>query len=156
MTVVLDANILLRFVDTTAALHPITVAALNTLRAQSHSLRTVPQSLYEFWVVGTRPVANNGLGLTPAECDQAIDDILAAFPVFDDRPDLFTIWRTLVATYACVGKPAHDARYVAAMNTQGITHLLTFNGIDFRRFPNITILDPHAIAASATPASTTP
>jgi hypothetical protein len=71
MTVVIDANVLLRFADATAAQHSVAVAALSTLRAQGHALRTIPQSIYEFWVVATRPVANTGPGgrrrLVPTE-----------------------------------------------------------------------------------------
>jgi len=69
MIVVLDANVLLRFADSTAAQHPTASAALSALRAQGDSLRTIPQSLYEFWVVATRPIANNGLGLSITEAE---------------------------------------------------------------------------------------
>lgn len=49
--------------------------------------------------------------------------------------------------YQCRGKPAHDARYVAAMNLHALTHLLTFNTPDFARFPGLVALDPAAVAA---------
>lgn len=151
MTVVLDADILLRCVGTTAPLHPVAVSALNIPRGRGHSPRTVPHRLYELWVVATRPIASNGFALAPGECDQVSNDLLAAFPLLDDRPGLFAEWRTLVTTHACQGKPAHDARAVAAMNTHGVTRTLTFNGDDFARSPPITALDPHAVAASAAP-----
>ena len=48
MTVVLDANVLLRFFDPTSAQHPVAVAALSALHSQGHASRAVPQSLYEF------------------------------------------------------------------------------------------------------------
>src|SRR5437660_944057 len=126
MTVVIDANVLLRFSDPTAAQHPIAAAALLALRAQGQALRTVPQSLYEFWVVATRPIANNGLGLSIAECEQTLAGIEAVFPLLPDPPALFSEWRALVVAYACHGKVAHDARYVAALRAHGLTHLLTF------------------------------
>jgi predicted nucleic acid-binding protein len=158
MTVVLDANVLLRFSDPAAAQHPTAVAALAALHAQGHILRTVPQSLYEFWVVATRPVAVNGLGLTAAECDTAVTGFLTLFPVLDDPPGLYAAWRALVVTHACHGKVAHDARYVAALQAHGLTHLLTFNVGDFARFPGITVLDPAAVTAPTptTPPGTTP
>ena len=34
------------------------------------------------------------------------------------------------------------------MNTHGIRDILTFNGADFRRFPNITVIDPHSFTVS--------
>jgi hypothetical protein len=43
---------------------------------------------------------------------------------------------------AVVGKNGHDARLVAAMMVHGLTHLLTFNVQDFRRYPGITAVTP--------------
>jgi predicted nucleic acid-binding protein len=146
MTVVIDANVLLRFADPTAAQHPIAAGALAALRAQGEALRTLPQSLYEFWVVATRPIANNGLGLSIAECEQILAQIEALFPLLGDPPALFVEWRALVVACACHGKVAHDARYVAALHAQGLTHLLTFNVADFARFPGITLLDPATVS----------
>jgi len=45
------------------------------------------------------------------------------------------------------GKQAHDARLAAAMLRHGLTHLLTFNIEDFKRYPSINILDPKVVAA---------
>jgi hypothetical protein len=151
MIVVIDANVLLRFADLTAAQYPIATGALSALRAQGDFLRTIPQSLYEFWVVATRPVANNGLGLSIAECDQTLAHIEALFPLLPDPPTLFDEWRILVVANGCHGKVAHDARYVAALRGHGLTHLLTFNVADFVRFPGITVLDPTAVAAPLSP-----
>ncbi|OWK43906.1 type II toxin-antitoxin system VapC family toxin [Fimbriiglobus ruber] len=149
MIVVLDVNVLLRFIDTTAIQHPVAVTALVALRTQGWTLRTVPQAIYEFWVVATRPVANNGLGLSPIECDQTVCDLVDTFPVLNDDPMLFTEWRVVVTANACQGKPAHDARYVAAMRTHGVTRILTFNVADFTRYPGLTVLDPNMVATSA-------
>ena len=154
MIVALDTNILLRFTDTTAAHHPVVVQALDTLRLQGDSLRILPQAVYEFWVVATRHIANNGLGLSSVDCDQVITGLLTAFPLLDDQAGLFTEWRTLVTAHDCKGKVAHDARFVAAMRTHGLTQLLTFNTGDFARYPGLTVLDPATIAAP--PPSTTP
>lgn len=154
MTVALDANGLLRFADAAAAQHPVAVAALSALRAQGHPLRTLPQSVYEFWVVATRPIANNGLGLSTTECEQAVARILTTFPVLDDRPALFTEWQALVVAHDCKGKDAHDARYVAAVKTHGLSRILTFNAGDFARYPDLTVLDPAVVAAPNTPGGT--
>ena len=150
MTVIIDANVLLRFSDPSAAQHPIALAALSSLRAQGHVLRTIPQTFYEFWVVATRPIANNGLGQSTVECEQMLSGIETLIPLLPDPPALFNEWRALVTAYACHGKVAHDARYVAALRAHGLTHLLTFNVADFTRFPGITVLDP-AVVATAPP-----
>jgi predicted nucleic acid-binding protein len=154
MIVVLDANVLLRLADPSAAQHARAVAALSALQAQGDTLRTLPQSLYEFWVVATRPLAKNGLGLSASECDQTLSGIEALFPLLPDPPTLFTHWRALVVAHACHGKVAHDARYVAALHGHGLTHLLTFNVADFRRFPGLIVLDPTALVAPPPPGAT--
>jgi predicted nucleic acid-binding protein len=43
------------------------------------------------------------------------------------------------------GKPAHDARLVAAMIKHGIVHLLTFNDGDFKRYTEIVAESPLAL-----------
>jgi hypothetical protein len=45
-----------------------------------------------------------------------------------------------------LGKNAHDARLVAAMRVHGLTHLLTFNAQDFRRYPGINVVTPGDLA----------
>jgi len=56
----LDTNILLRYATPTDPLRPAAVLALATMRVSGHVFRLVPHNLYEFWVVATRPVAQNG------------------------------------------------------------------------------------------------
>jgi predicted nucleic acid-binding protein len=154
MIIVLDANVLLRLADPTSAAHAIAATAAATLHAQGNTLYTVPQSVYEFWAVATRPIANNGLGLSCPECGREVANFKASFPLVDDKPNLFTQWEAIVAIFSCQGKVAHDARYVAAMRTHGLTHLLTFNVSDFARYSGLTVLDPNTVAASVLPGGT--
>lgn len=51
-------------------------------------------------------------------------------------------WRRLVIAHSVQGVLIHDARTVSVMNIHGITHILTFDKDDFKRFPNITALSP--------------
>ena len=153
MNIALDANILLRLADPTSASHAVAARAVSTLRAQGDILHILPQSVYEFWVVATRPIANNGLGLSITECGRDVANLESAFPILNDKPGLFMEWRTVVSAFACQGKVAHDARYVAALRTHGLTHLLTFNAGDFSRYTGITVLDPSIIAGTAPPST---
>lgn len=57
------------------------------------------------------------------------------------REELFAHWHALVRSRGIEGVRSHDARLVAAMQTFGITRLLTFNLADFKDF-KITVLDP--------------
>jgi predicted nucleic acid-binding protein len=151
MTAILDANVLLRFTETGSVQHPVTVSALSILETRGESLRTLPQCLYEFWVVATRPVANNGLGLSTADAEIELTWFEGSFPPIYDPPSLYTDWKSLVVAHDCKGKVAHDARIVAAMQAHGLAHILTFNVADSARYPGLTVLDPDAIAASAAP-----
>lgn len=151
MTILIDSNVLLRLADPKNPAHAIASGAIAVLNSRSDDLCVVPQSLYEFWVVATRPVAHNGLGLSTAECLRELGSIRSAFRYLNDLPNLYDEWETLVATHACHGKIAHDARYIAAMRTHHLTQLLTFNVRDFARFPGIVAIDPASVTPAATP-----
>jgi predicted nucleic acid-binding protein len=151
MTVLVDSNILLRLAQVTHPMHPTARAAVSSLQQGGETLHTVPQNAYEFWVVATRPVAANGLGLSPAQADAELTRVLALFPLLPDTPAIFPEWRRLVLAHQVTGKNAHDVRLVAAMAVHGVTHLLTFNTADFARYPGITAVDPAAFAAAPPP-----
>lgn len=48
--------------------------------------------------------------------------------------------------YRVLGKNVHDARLVAAMAVYGVRDILTFNGPDFARYAEISVLDPFQIS----------
>ncbi|MEA5618184.1 hypothetical protein VB711_10105 [Cronbergia sp. UHCC 0137] len=62
-----------------------------------------------------------------------------------DTPQIFTEWESLVIKHQVMGKQVHDARLAAAMVAHNITHLLTFNVDDFKRFSVIVVVDPRSI-----------
>ena len=80
-----------------------------------------------------------------------ISDWIDIFTLLRDERQVFRFWRELVSQHDVRGKNAHDARLVAAMLRHGVNEILTFNTADFARYPGITVLDPHAIPASAAP-----
>jgi hypothetical protein len=45
------------------------------------------------------------------------------------------------------GKQTHDAHLVAVMEVHSVQSVLTFNVSHYRRFPNITVLNPAEIQA---------
>ena len=61
MRILIDANVLLRVAQPTIASHATSLAALTQLANADYDLCVVPQSIYEYWVVATRPVTVNGL-----------------------------------------------------------------------------------------------
>ena len=147
MTFLLDANVLLRSAEPGHSQHAEATVAVRTLLRRGHELVIVPQNLYEFWAVATRPVKDNGLGMTPAEAAAEPTTIQARFALLPDTPAVFPEWRRLVLAHGVSGKPTHDARLVAAMQVHGVDHLLTFNNKHFKRFPGVVVHTPVTVAA---------
>lgn len=110
--------------------------------ARGDVLCVTSQNLIECWAVCTRPVENNGLGLPPALAFRVLSRIETAAVRLAEDDSAYTEWRNLVTTHAVSGKKSHDARLVAAMKVHGVTHVLTFNGDDFRRFDGIQVIHP--------------
>jgi predicted nucleic acid-binding protein len=152
MLVLLDTNILLRAAEPAHAQNALAVSAVRILRQSGNTLCLVPQVLYEFWVVATRPVDQNGLGLTPAEADAELRNLgPPLFRLLRDERAIYDAWRQLVLLHSVRGKTAHDARIVAAMQRHGLTHLVSANPGDFSRFPGITVLTPAQICSQPNP-----
>ena len=152
MRILIDANILLRVAQPAIASHATSLAALTQLANADYELCLVPQSIYEYWVVATRPITVNGLGLTIQDVDQQVQDLLSRFTLLRDERGIFAHWYELVVSNAVHGKLAHDTRMVAAMQRHGLTKLLSYNKPDFSRFAAIHVLSPDDILAGQMPA----
>ena len=144
--ILLDTNLLTRLTRSHDPQSGVARAAVQALLRRGEQLIVVPQNLYEFWAVATRPAGpppagRNGLGMTPAQAGQWLRFFRRRFVLLHDRDDLSSLWQALVETHGVTGFRSHDVRLVAAMQSYGITRLLTFNAADFRGLP-ITILDP--------------
>lgn len=144
-TFVADSNILLRSAEPAHRHHPAADAAVRELRRQGYTAHVFPQGYYEFWTAATRPVARNGLGMTPAEAEAELRKFDTLFALRRDTPDVYDEWEALVIRHNVSGKPAHDARLVAAMTVHAVVTLLTFNDQDFTRYTGITVLTPWAV-----------
>lgn len=148
MKILLDTNVLLRLDDTAHAHHAAAFAAIEHLGTAGQECVLFPQVVYEFWVVATRPLNVNGMGLDVSRVDRIVTEWQELFPVLTtDESSLFSLWRKLVVTHTVEGKPAHDARLVAAMLRHGVKHLLTFNTVDFKRFSDIVAISPDDVVA---------
>lgn len=143
----IDTNTLLR---TLQPLHPqreTARSAIKALTARGHELQLVPQNLMELWVVATRPVGQNGLGLSIPEATSELMRLKSMFPLLPDTPAIYPVWENLVIRYGVSGKPAHDARLVAAMQVHGLTAILTFDRTGFSRYAGIEVVHPADAAA---------
>jgi predicted nucleic acid-binding protein len=144
--ILLDTNVLGRMTDSTDPQCAVTRRAMHDLLAKEERLIIVPQNLYEFWAVATRragapPAGQNGLGMTPDQASQWLRFFQRRFTLLHDREELLARWQELVSTHGIKGLRSYDARLVAAMQSYGITRLLTFNIDDFKGFP-IAMVDP--------------
>lgn len=109
----------------------------------------VPQNLIELWTVATRPIEANGLGFPTASARSEIERMERFFTILPETPALYPAWKRLVIEHEVCGKPAHDARLVAAMQVHGILAILTFDKPGFSRYPGIQVVDPVEIAGTA-------
>ena len=134
MRVLIDSNVLLRVYKPDDRDHVVALESLARLRERGDEPVLVPQVLYEFYVVATRPLEQNGLSQLPVVVVQVLDELQSKFAILRDRPQLLTAWMDLLAQHKVRGKPAHDARLVAAVQTTEVQQLLTFNVGDFSRY----------------------
>lgn len=145
MQILIDTNVLLRSIEPGHPHHEISASAIDTLRQRGHELVVVPQVLYEFWSVATRPLSNNGLGMNSADALQEIESIRNLFQFLHDERGVYQIWERIVSTYGVQGKKSHDARLAAALQRHNFTHLLTFNAADFARYAFMTTVTPDEV-----------
>lgn len=104
MSVALDTNILTRAAQPAHPSHNQTLTALAALKKQGEDLCIVPQNLYEFWVVATRPVAANGLAMPIGLAEAELSSIKKLFNFLNDTQAVYAEWERLVLRYAVAGK----------------------------------------------------
>ena len=136
-----DTNVILRITRRDDPHHLEAYSALSHLSAQG-TIYFTHQNIAEVWNALTRPIARNGIGLTPAEAEQEVRTIEAGMTLLPDNETVYREWRRLVYQYGVSGVQVHDARLAAAMYAHGLVHILTFNIDDFRRYDGIVPLHP--------------
>lgn len=149
MMFLLDTNLLTRAAQPHHPMHAPADASVKLLLNAGETGCIVPQNLYEFWVVSTRPVAQNGLGMSVSVAEAEISKIRGIFKLLDDNAAILFEWEKLVVKYQVAGKNGHDARLVAAMIVHGLTKLLTFNKSDFSRYNEIVAVTPDEVVNAA-------
>ena len=141
-------------VDTSALLptlqplHPqreIVRSAIKALTARGRELHIVPQNLVELWVVATRPVEHNGLGMPSSSVAVELARLKSMFLLLPETPSIYPICEALVTRHQVSGKPSHDARLVAAMQVHNLTAILTFDKTGFSRYPGIKVVHPDQV-----------
>jgi len=142
MSYAIDTNVIARSIHEGHSMQQASKDAIKVLLDRGETVCVLAQSLYEFWVIATRPLEANGFGMSATEAQIRLAEFEARLTLKTDRPEIYAEWKQLVTQHSVMGKPAHDARIAAAMKVHGITHLLTFNVGDFKRFQQITVVSP--------------
>lgn len=143
----LDTNVLLRLYQPNSPEFSSIRRAVNSLHRANVALYYLSQNIIEFWNVSTRPIAQNGYGLSPTETNEVATQIEKAFILLPDVEAIHDEWRRLVFAYGVSGTKVHDARIVAAMIVHRVSHILTLDGSDFERYSEIVIVAPQNIPA---------
>jgi predicted nucleic acid-binding protein len=141
----IDTSTLLRTIQPAHPQRETARNAIKALTAHGRELHIVPQNLMELWVVATRPAAQNGLGLSVSEATTELIRLKGMFPLLPDSPEIYPAWERLVVQYQVMGKPAHDARLVAAIEVHGLTGILTFDRTGFSRYAGVEVVHPNDV-----------
>jgi predicted nucleic acid-binding protein len=142
--ILIDTNVLLRRTQPSHPHHNLAVESVARLIERGDNVCYTPQIIAEFWCVATRPEANNGLGLSPAQASMEVAKIEAFLDLLPDTPFVYAEWKRLVSTHEVRGVRVHDARLVASMIVHGVNQALTFNISDFERF-GVEALNPSTV-----------
>jgi predicted nucleic acid-binding protein len=142
-----DSSVLIRTLQPNHSLYILAERAILLLPEQGRDLHIVAQNLIELRAVATRPLGENGLGLTAAEAASELERIKSMFLFLQETPAIYPAWEALVIRHQVIGKPTHDARLVAAMQVHGLTEILTFDRTGFSRYPGIEVIHPEQVEA---------
>ncbi len=98
----------------------------------------------------TRPVTPNrtGYGRTIEEalrCVRFFRKYAAFVPETDTSGELTLV---LLEQHRVTGSKVHDTRLAAIARSTGVTHILTLNPADFRRFADLCVVTPTDVLAA--------
>lgn len=140
-------------VDTCILLEVTDAARIHHLAAREvlelHSLLVLPsQVIREYLVVATRPVPNNGLGLSLSAARANVQAFLANMRLLPEEQPVLPAFFGLLDHAPCVGKRIHDAHLAATAMAHGVVEILTLNGRDFSAFaPHVRVITPVEVLA---------
>lgn len=140
-TLFVDTNVLVYANQRQSPHHAVADGRLRQASSDGIELWISGQVVREYLAAVTRPQP----GIEPTPMPMAVERarfFAQRFQVADDGPDVRAQLLTLLSTHDVAGKRVHDANIVATMLAHGITHLLTFNTADFRRFADVITIEP--------------
>ena len=133
---VVDTNVLIYSTVSGNPWHDEARNWLTGLHEDGFGLCVTTQILREYLVVLTRVSVFE----TSFTVDQAIRELEAILPtltVFGESDRSAALLRNLISRYDVRGKQIQDANIVAAMITEGVDTLVTYNPGDFKRYSEV-------------------
>ena len=98
MDVLVDTNIILRALHRNHPKHRAARDAITRLTKEGNRICVASQNLVEVWAVCTRPIENNGFGLTPAQADRLLARVESSVFRLPESDKIYAEWRRLVVT----------------------------------------------------------
>lgn len=142
--ILLDTNVLVYAVDTSAAIHAPCHAVVDRAMSGRIDAVIVPQVLMEFYAVVTSPrrvrspLSPNDGALQVADWRRTIAVRYPTAACLDD-------WSALVGQLQRVGQDVHDLFLIAQMRSHGIGDICTTNVGDFAGVTGITAHMPETV-----------
>src|SRR3990172_11350162 len=152
MPTLVDTGVLLRAFDAKFSDYRTIRRALRRALDDGDRLVVTVQNMAEFWNVATRPLANNGQGLSTERVKRRVAIIERLCEVVSEDGRSYSEWKRLVSELGISGVAVHDARLVSVMVRMGLKNLLTLNEHDFRRYvagEGMAILTPQSYVGQA-------
>jgi len=133
----IDTNVLLTASDRDRPNHAEAVQFLESSLSGERRLFANGQVFREYLVVATRPLENNGFGLTPSDALTNLEAFGKCIQLLDESQTVAQQLQQLVKQHSLKGKRIHDANLVATMRENGLTQLKTYNYGDFSSFEGV-------------------
>jgi predicted nucleic acid-binding protein len=134
MATLVDTCVLLRAFDANYPDYRDIRQALRRALDDKERLVVTVQNIAEFWNAATRPLENNGQGLSAERAKRRVGIIERICEVVSEDNVSYAEWKRLVEDYAVTGVSVHDARLVSVMLRLGIKQILTLNERHFKRY----------------------
>ena len=123
MSHALDTNLLVRSLHEKHPMQPVAAQAVEKLLDRGVALHIFPQNLYEFWVVATRPIEQNGLGMDMTKTLHELVRLKGALQVLPDVTEIYPEWERLVSQHSVAGR--RNSRRQLAWRRQHVHALFT-------------------------------
>ena len=146
MATLVDTCVLLRAFDVNYPDYRAIRKALRKALDNQERLVVTVQNIAEFWNAATRPLENNGQGLSAERTKRRIDIIERVCDVVSEDDASYVQWKRLVDDYGVTGVSVHDARLVSVMLRLNVKQILTLNERHFKRYvaEGIVIASPQS------------